>query len=337
MGPARIPLSLDPARCDRCGLCMQACESGALKVGLSYIYVDWRSCTGCLKCAKACEKEAVRPRETRQAPTPRATRQAPTPRATRQAPTPRAARASRAARPVPAAATEWTLVEAWALLSVLLVTFLGKDAIMTSAAVRGLDSGNAVLARVAVLFGFYTLQAGVLWLLAHRRGMDVFDALRLRTAEVSWRERIGSAALVVGLLVVVRVGGWIYGLTAQALGWDPPMREVADLTEVFGPTAWGLLLSVALVVVVAPLVEEVVFRGVLQGAFVGRWGRRIGIGAAAGAFALYHFTPWLFLPLFVLGVACGWLAETRRSLIPAISLHGAYNVLPVLVAFYLVW
>ena len=342
MVPARIPLTLDPARCDRCGRCMQACENGSLKVGVSYIYVDWRSCSGCLKCARACEREAIRPRADR-APAA-VSKSAPTPdRGSRsRKATPRARSGTSVGSPSTAVISasgpvEWTLLEAWALLAVLLITFLGKDAIMSTAAVRGLEAGAAVFARVAVLFGFYALQVAVLLLFAQRRGAEVADAFRLRAPGTGWRVRLGSVALVAGLLVVVRVGGWAYGLIAQGLGWDPPVREVSDLTAVFGPTAFGLLLSVALVVIVAPLVEEVVFRGVLQGAFTARWGRRVGIGLAAGLFALYHFTPWLFVPLFALGVACGWLAESRRSLLPAISLHGAYNVIPVGIAFYLAW
>lgn len=329
---------------------MRVCESGALKVGVSYIFVDWRSCTGCLKCVKECDREAIRPREGRPAgPVKgsaggRATADAKQARSSSgQKPVSRTTPASTAAgRDTGASAAagepvEWTLLEAWALLVVLVLTFLGKDAIMTSDAVRGLEADATVLVRVAVLFGFYALQAGVLLFLARRRGVAVLDAFRLRAPDVGWSARVASAALVVALLVLVRVGGWAYGLTAQGLGWDPPVREISDLTEVFGPTVFGLLLSVALVVIVAPLVEEIVFRGVLQKAIVVRWGRGLGIGIAAGLFALYHFTPWLFVPLFALGVACGWLAESRRSLLPAISLHGAYNVIPVAIAFYLAW
>jgi len=236
-----------------------------------------------------------------------------------------------------ASAPEWTLLEAWALLAALIAAFLGKDALLTSDALLGLPGDTQVFARVAVLFSFYVIQAALLWLLAWRRGLSVLDAYRLRAADVPWNARFASAGLVVGLLVAVRLGAWGYGAFAQEMGWTPPAREVGDLTEIFGPTVWGLLLSVVLVVIVAPLVEEVVFRGVLQGAFAGRVDWRIAIALSAALFALYHFTPWLFLPLFALGAACGWLAHTRGSLLPAISLHGAYNVLPVVIAFWMVW
>lgn len=345
MGPARIPLSLDASRCDRCGRCAPVCPAGALRVGQTYIYVDWRSCDGCLACAKACETGAITKRAA--APPSSGAPRGATPRtqASRtaaprtQAPrtaTPRTA-APRTTTTPAATPPEWSLLEAWTLLAVLFAAFLAKDVLMLSEFVSGLSSETKVFARVAVLFGFYGVQVAVLWAFAWRRGLALLDAYQLRASGVSWRTRLGSAGLVVGLLVVVRLGAWGYGVLAQALGWDPPVREIADLTEVFGPTIWGLLLSIALVVIVAPVVEEVVFRGVLQGAFASQWGWRVAVVASAALFAFYHLTPWLFVPLFALGLACGWLAHTRRTLLPAISLHAAYNVLPVVIAFWMVW
>ncbi|MFU8891190.1 MAG: type II CAAX prenyl endopeptidase Rce1 family protein [Anaerosomatales bacterium] len=337
MAPTRIPLSLDPSRCNRCGRCTTACAAGALRVGATYIYVDWKSCDGCLECAKVCDAGAITGRGSQViVPAPGRER----PDEFRNERSERGLSEAGGSRPGAYSVTtppEWTLLEAWALLAALIAAFLGKDALLTSDALLGLPGDTQVFARVAVLFSFYAIQAALLWLLAWRRGLSVLDAYRLRAADVPWNARLASAGLVVGLLVAVRLGAWGYGAFAQEMGWTPPAREVGDLTEIFGPTVWGLLLSVVLVVIVAPLVEEVVFRGVLQGAFAGRVDWRIAIALSAALFALYHFTPWLFLPLFALGAACGWLAHTRRSLLPAISLHGAYNVLPVVIAFWMVW
>lgn len=251
--------------------------------------------------------------------------------------------AAKPARRAPAGAAgetgplAWTLGEAWVVLAALLVAFVLKDVVMASTFVRQLDSDVAVFARVATLFAFYALQVGVLAALAWRRGASVIDAFRPRAVAVSWRGLAASVGLVAALLVGTRLVALVYGMTAQWVGWDPPAREIADLTEVFGPTVWGLLFSVALVVIVAPIVEEAVFRGVVQDAIASVSGHRVAIAVAAAIFALSHVTAWLFAPLFVLGLACGWLAHTRASLLPAIWLHAGYNLLPVLVAFYLVW
>ncbi len=341
MARAQIPLSLAPDRCDVCRRCVAACPHDALKVGPTYIYVDWQRCDGCLACAKTCatgaiEKRAagggVRPAGAAAGTGSKDAEVKPPVTPARSASTSKSTSAVSAAEP-PA----WTLGEAWVVLMALFGAFVLKDVVMASEFVRALDSDVAVFARVAAIFTFYALQAGVLALLAWRRDVPVLDALGFRAGSVSWRARLGSVGLVLGLLVATRLVALVYGMTAQWAGWDPPAREIADLTEVFGPTVWGLLASVALVVLVAPIVEEAVFRGVVQGAIAVRSGHRVAIVVAAAIFALSHVTPWLFAPLFVLGLACGWLAHTRASLLPAVWLHAAYNLLPVAVAFYLVW
>lgn len=339
MPRAPIPLALQPDRCEKCRRCLEACPPGALKVGPTYILVDWRTCDGCLACAKACASGAITARSmTRVAagdPRSGVSAKLRPPGSTRVV-KPRASRPVSTAGGV-AGGVDWTLTEAWVVIVVLLVTFLAKDAVLASASVTALHPDLAVFARVGTLFGFYALQACVLALLAWRRRVPVLEAFGLRAPHVAWPARLASVVMVVALLVGTRLVALAYGMTAQEAGWEPPARGILDLTEMFGPTVWGLIFSVALVVVVAPIIEEVLFRGVIQGALMPRVGYRVAIAAAAALFALSHVTAWLLLPLFVLGVACGWLAHTRSSLLPAIWLHAAYNLLPVIVAFYLVW
>lgn len=77
---------------------------------------------------------------------------------------------------------------------------------------------------------------------------------------------------------------------------------------------------------VAPLTEELMFRGFLQQAvrnFTGSW--HIGIFVAALLFALIHFNWAGFIPRFLLGVLLGYFAYWGKSLWPAIVAHGLFN------------
>lgn len=87
-------------------------------------------------------------------------------------------------------------------------------------------------------------------------------------------------------------------------------------------------------VVLQPIVEEILFRGVLQGRLLGRgWTRRIGLVttanlAATAAFVLPHL---LAQPLaWAIAVAApsivfGHLRERFDSVLPSIALHAVYN------------
>lgn len=339
MSPPRtsVKLALDPDRCDRCGRCTDACEVGALKVGASYIYVDWRSCTECYECVKACNRGAITRRETsrqsRSIPVGSAARSAP---AKRPVAAERAEPAKRSRTIAPAVTGAWTPLEALALLAVVLAAFLGKDAVLNSPAVREMTPSSAVLARVIVLAAFYGVQIAALAMFVRRRGLTALTAFPLGRLRTSFASKLTSVGLVGALLVGTRVSTWIYGTITQAVGWNPPELANASLTQVFGPDAFGLTLAVIMVVVIGPIIEEVVFRGVLLEAFESKLPATVALVAQASLFALYHFTPWMVVPTFVLGLAAGWIARTRESLWPAIALHALYNAVPVGIAFWLV-
>lgn len=90
--------------------------------------------------------------------------------------------------------------------------------------------------------------------------------------------------------------------------------------------------AVVAAVVVAPLFEELLFRGHLQSGIVAalrpalgsRSARWLAILVASLAFALIH--EWWTQPIiFVLSVCIGWLYERSGNLWAAIVLHGAFN------------
>lgn len=325
-------LRLDPDRCDRCGRCEHVCEPHALKVGPSYIYVDWRVCTGCMECVDTCDRGAIVRRDV-------AVRVPAPPAHPRSEP---AAKPRRASTPAPAAKGQatgtasgpWTLVEGAAVLAVVFAVFMIKDAAIASSWVHALKPSSAVFARVMILMAFYGIQVGAFVLLARTRGFRLVEAFSLGRLDTPWTSKLTSAGYVAGLLIATRVFAIVYLVAVRAIGWEPPTRWNSDLTSVFGPNAAGFALSVLLVVVIAPVVEELVFRGVLQRAFEARWGPRIAIALGAGLFGAYHFTAWLFVPTFVLGLAAGWLADARESLWPAIALHALYNLVAVAVLFW---
>jgi membrane protease YdiL (CAAX protease family) len=80
----------------------------------------------------------------------------------------------------------------------------------------------------------------------------------------------------------------------------------------------------------APLFEEMLFRGILLRAFLERYPRGIAIGYSALYFGAAHLNVYQFSLAFFLGLLLGWLYERSRSLIPCIALHAAVNTTVVL-------
>ena len=92
---------------------------------------------------------------------------------------------------------------------------------------------------------------------------------------------------------------------------------------------WGYLV----VCILAPLAEEVVFRGAVLRTMLEHWEgskRWTAIIISALLFGLAHMNPAQIPHAFLMGVLLGWLYERSRSLIPCVVLHCANNTIAYL-------
>ncbi len=91
------------------------------------------------------------------------------------------------------------------------------------------------------------------------------------------------------------------------------------------------------ILIVAPLFEEYLFRGLLLSYFRTKLGSFGAIFTSALIFALFHFSPsqstenvTLLLTLFVFGCYLGFIYEKTRSLLSSIVLHVTFNSISVI-------
>lgn len=85
-------------------------------------------------------------------------------------------------------------------------------------------------------------------------------------------------------------------------------------------------------VLLAPICEELFFRGYLMGAFA-KAGRGRAIAAAALLFAAAHGVDAAFLPRFLLGCLLGGMARRTGSILAPMLMHGCYNAAVLLLGF----
>ncbi len=232
----------------------------------------------------------------------------------------------------PSAGGVWTLADAGALVAVLFACLVLRGAILGSQAVEVMPASAQLTVRALVTGLYYAAQLGVLTFLAHRRDLKLADAVGLRAPSRGWGHGVTTAGLVVALVIATRLASAAWGAFARVIGWVPVSTE--DLTALFGLGGVGLLLTVLMVVILGPFAEEVVFRGVVMRAMRTRLGIWPSIVGSSAVFALFHGNAWVFVPTFVLGVACGWLVTERDSLWPAVALHASYNLLVVAAAYW---
>ncbi|MBV8392676.1 MAG: CPBP family intramembrane metalloprotease [Alphaproteobacteria bacterium] len=157
-------------------------------------------------------------------------------------------------------------------------------------------------------------------------GRSIVPALALRGA--GWRTvLLGVAGTLLLSIVVSQVSPELQG-----------MKDVERIVR--QPDA--LILSVVFLGILAPIVEELVFRGLLYGWLEGRWSWRPAFWISSLAFAGAHYQwgaeGWdrlaYALAVLPLGLLFGWLRRRSNSLVPSMAAHMANNSFAVIVAFF---
>lgn len=191
------------------------------------------------------------------------------------------------------------------------------------------DLTNIVLTVVAALVIVAVL---VLWLSRYHRGW--LEVLRLPEPG-TWRKEIGSGVVFgIGLYpVMVFVVGGLLTVLLQAIS-----GEHVEAPEQVGEhlPAVGTALTIVYAIVIAPIGEELFFRGVLFRALRDRHGFWVGAAGSAIGFGLIHFIPGsaidaalLMTVMFFTGVALCFIYERRRTIVAPIAAHVTFNVIGI--------
>ena len=200
--------------------------------------------------------------------------------------------------------------------------------------IRSAPLGRAIAADCGLYLLWSTWQlgfwmptpVGAAWMLlvgaafVHRHVASERDARR--RAVVS-RAPLGAATpwlvAAVAPLLVFRAG---FNVTYE--GWFPS-TAAAPWGPSFESTAAGLAASTVMAVAFGPVLEEVVFRGWLQGTLVLRFGTARGILLASVLFALAH-ARLTWIPFYMVsGIVLGYAAHVTGTIRASVLLHAASN------------
>lgn len=141
-----------------------------------------------------------------------------------------------------------------------------------------------------------------------------------------------------------KVSAWVYVLVV------PAIIGLSGLTDIIGTMILpeispsmkkaleeamkSSLPAILTVVVAAPVLEEIICRGIICEGLIKNISPRAGILWAALIFAVIHLNPWQGFSAFVIGCFLGWIYWKTRSVIPCIFIHFVNNGLAVYVYYY---
>lgn len=157
----------------------------------------------------------------------------------------------------------------------------------------------------------------------------------IRLFGLHWKEwKPGLRAAGLTLLAALPVVIFLHQLAVLIIGPDARPQEILEFLYTHPELADRLTVA-TMAVVVAPLSEELVFRGYLYGVtkkFGGPW---CAIGVSSLLFAAVHMNSAAFLALAGLGVALCLLYERTGSLWAPVLVHVGFNA--TMLASSLLW
>jgi hypothetical protein len=127
------------------------------------------------------------------------------------------------------------------------------------------------------------------------------------------------------IALAVLIGIYLWELTVAALPIRDPGKEQGLTPTHWEPShAGAFTANVVLFCAIAPVVEELTFRGVGQSLlrFTGRWPSILLVGIA---FGLWHGLVQALLVLIPFGVGLAYLRDRTRSVIPGMVVHALFN------------
>jgi len=313
---------LDPESCTHCNECLDVCPHDAIELTVDDIYIDPDACDGCEDCALVCPTTAIQLGGSDFVPRPRRRNGAQEGGA--KVVSLDAARPERRG----VASTPWRLTDVGIGLVLLLALALAQRALQLPLRLRDISFTYMHVILAAWMLFFYATIVAALTALANKRGADLED---FGVRRFKLPKAIGYSF---GALVSIYALTAVYKLAASASGFENTVRTEAQMLRWFGPGPSGFVLALIVAVIVAPVVEELFFRGFVHNALRARIGVVGAIVVSSLIFALYHANLWLIIPVMFLGMALAWLFETQQSLGPPILFHALYNFLAIIQIYF---
>lgn len=222
------------------------------------------------------------------------------------------------------------LPRSWTVVDFALI-WLGGLLGTTLFAALAVSTGDDDMVLLLGLAGQYIGNLGVFWVIARRKeNPDVGFAVEARDL----------GYIFLGLILQVAIATILIPVSNLLFPDGRPPQEVAEVIAGADslPLQLGLLMAA---VVLAPITEELMFRGVLLRALEQR-GKRFAMVVSSLVFAAVHAVGlddemfWqsalvVLPPIFILGLLLAWLTQRSGRLGPAIFLHSGWNLLAAFV------
>lgn len=216
-----------------------------------------------------------------------------------------------------------------------LILYLSLPALLTCAGMI-LFGGRDARDMVSRSGNFYytagiLLTIYLLHIASRKRGSTIWQETTLELRGTDWKRMLLLAGM--GMAAAVFFSALLTVLPMP----DALMESYSRTSETFR-LGNDRILAMVSVIVLAPVTEEIVFRGYLLGRLLQWFEIRHGILLSAVIFALCHVSPVWMVYAGLMGILLAWVSVREDNLVYSIALHMGFNasVIPVEL-FNVIW
>lgn len=222
----------------------------------------------------------------------------------------------------------WDVGQAVGLFVVIVAIMITVSGTATWVRESELAPTAKTLLIAATLFGMYLIEWATAWGLARAASQPLAKAVGLQKFDAGkW------VPAAIGVALVARIVAAAWSLLLRFAHANAPAPGL-DVTRLMPSGSWGVVMTVLMAAVLAPLVEEIIFRGIAYSALRDRFGDVLGAVFSAGMFAILHLSIYTIAPVFVLALMLSALYRRSGSLWVPVIAHMSFNALG-LVGIYL--
>lgn len=161
---------------------------------------------------------------------------------------------------------------------------------------------------------YYILSMGATFGLIHRRR-------KIRTGTGSYNFDVSSAKIMI--LIAIAIIALQIGISVPIISLIPLPESVRKAFEDMAGQK-GVISFITLVIA-APILEELIFRGIILNGLLKRYSPIKSILVSGLLFGFVHLNPWQFVSAMVLGTFSGWIYYKTNKLTLSILIHVVNN------------
>lgn len=125
------------------------------------------------------------------------------------------------------------------------------------------------------------------------------------------------------IIVSIIISNYLFQNNLEIPGYEPQESHI----PLFGEDLIGLLIAPFFIIIIAPFLEEIFFRGFIYRTLTKIWPIWLSSIIGAALFALFHFEFQSIIPLFFLGLILNYNYQRTNSLWTSVAFHALNNAI----------